>query len=107
MYIVAGLIEKPDKVNGKPFNTAVVINKKGDLITKHRKLHLFDVDLPGRLTVKESDIFEPGNKITTFETEWGVIGLGICYDMRLKLNYIFLSKNQKIKKIILDFLNKL
>jgi len=52
------------------------------LLTKHRKLHLFDVDLPDKLTVKESDIFEPGNKITTFETEWGVIGLGICYDMR-------------------------
>ncbi|CAM9416275.1 unnamed protein product, partial [Hapterophycus canaliculatus] len=44
--------------------------------------HLFDIDVPGGITFKESDTLSPGNAITTVETPFGMIGVGICYDMR-------------------------
>jgi omega-amidase len=52
------------------------------LIAKYRKSHLFDIDIPGRITYKESDTFSAGDKMVVFNTEYGRIGLGICYDVR-------------------------
>lgn len=46
------------------------------------QVHLFDIDIPGKMTFKESDVLSPGNKITTFEYKNIKIGLGICYDLR-------------------------
>ncbi len=45
-------------------------------------MHLFDIDIPGKITFKESDALSPGNKVTTFEAHNWKIGLGICYDVR-------------------------
>lgn len=52
----------------------------GDLIAKHRKL--LDIDIPGKIKFKESDVLSAGDKITFFPTEWGNVGVGICYDIR-------------------------
>jgi omega-amidase len=52
------------------------------LSTQHRKVHLFDIDVPGKITFRESDTLTGGDSITTFSTEFGTIGVGICYDMR-------------------------
>jgi omega-amidase len=46
------------------------------------KIHLFDIDIPGKITYKESDTFTAGKKICVFDTEFCKIGLGICYDLR-------------------------
>jgi omega-amidase len=62
-------------------------------VAKHRKVHLFDIDIPGKQTFKvgssqclanlqESDSLSPGSSATMFETPFGKIGLGICYDIR-------------------------
>lgn len=45
-------------------------------------MHLFDIDIPGRQTFRESDTLSPGDTLATFDTPWGRVGLGICYDMR-------------------------
>ena len=45
-------------------------------------MHLFDIDIPGKITFQESQTLSPGNEITTFDTEYGKFGLGICYDIR-------------------------
>lgn len=42
----------------------------------------FDIDVPGKITFKESDALTAGQSITTVDTPWGVVGVGICYDMR-------------------------
>lgn len=64
------------------YNTSFVFGPDGRLIGKHRKVHLFDVDIKGKITFKESDIFTPGNDITVIDTEFGRIGVCICYDIR-------------------------
>ncbi|PIK32904.1 putative omega-amidase NIT2 isoform X4, partial [Apostichopus japonicus] len=55
---------------------------EGKMIAKHRKMHLFDIDIPGKIKFKESEVLHPGSKFTTFETPFCKVGIGICYDMR-------------------------
>ena len=64
------------------YNTSVMIGPDGSIITRYRKLHLFDVDVPGGLCVKESDSIAPGEEIVVAETALGTIGMSICYDLR-------------------------
>lgn len=80
IYLVAGSI--PEKENNKIYNTSYVFNRQGEKITKHRKVHLFDIDIKGKQTFKESDTLSAGDKVTVFDTEFGKIGLCICYDFR-------------------------
>lgn len=80
IYIVAGTI--PELENDKVYNTAYVFDKSGKQIAKHRKMHLFDIDVKGGQYFKESDTFTPGKDVTVFDTEFCKIGLAICYDIR-------------------------
>lgn len=73
----------PEKDQGRLYNTAVVWGPNGDLIAKHRKVHLFDMDIPGKVHFKESDVLTPGDSFTTFQiNEHFKVGLGVCYDIR-------------------------
>jgi predicted amidohydrolase len=80
IYIIGGSI--PEKEKSKIYNTSFVFDRDGKLIAKHRKIHLFDVTLKGGIDFKESDTFSPGSKLTVFNSEFGKIGIAICYDMR-------------------------
>ncbi|MDQ2085851.1 carbon-nitrogen hydrolase family protein [Herbivorax sp. ANBcel31] len=79
-YIVAGSI--PELSGGKIYNSCFVFNPEGKIIGRHRKLHLFDIDIPGKITFKESDILTAGNEITVIDTEYCKVGIAICYDVR-------------------------
>ncbi|CAG0894897.1 unnamed protein product [Cyprideis torosa] len=81
IYLIGGSIPERDP-EGKLFNTCMVFNPKGEVVAKHRKVHLFDIDIPGKITFRESDTLAPGNSMTTFDTPWCKVGLGICYDIR-------------------------
>lgn len=53
------------------------------MIGTHRKTHLFDIDIPGKIAFRESDVLSPGNQLTVLDLpEYGKIGLAICYDIR-------------------------
>lgn len=80
MYILAGSI--PEKEDSKIYNTSYLFDKNGDIILKHRKMHLFDVDVKGGIYFKESDTLTPGSEFSVCETDYASIGLGICYDVR-------------------------
>ena len=80
VYILAGSI--PEKDNGKLYNTSYLFDKAGNIIAKHRKMHLFDIDVKGEITFKESDVLTAGDSFTIAETDFGKIGIGICYDIR-------------------------
>ena len=64
------------------YNTAVFFNNKGEILGKHRKMHLFDIDVKGKIYFKESDTLSPGNEFTIIKTDLATIGIGICYDIR-------------------------
>ena len=64
------------------YNTSVLLGPDAGRIAVYRKIHLFDVDLPGRVTVRESDTKIAGDDVVTAKTSLGTIGLTICYDLR-------------------------
>jgi len=80
VYIIGGSI--PEKDGTKIYNTSYSFDKKGNLAAKHRKVHLFDINVENGISFKESDTLSPGNKITVFDTEYCKFGVAICYDMR-------------------------
>lgn len=80
MYVVGGSV--PELDDGKLYNTSYVFDRSGALIGKHRKVHLFDIDIEGGQYYKESDVLSPGEKMTVFDTEYGKMGVCICFDIR-------------------------
>lgn len=78
--IVGGSI--PERSGGKLYNTCCVVDKNGELKAKFRKVHLFDIDIPGKITFKESDTLTPGGGLCVVDTDVGRIAVGICYDIR-------------------------
>lgn len=95
IYILAGSI--PEKEDSKIFNTSYLFNKKGKIIAKHRKMHLFDIDVKNKIYFKESDVLTAGNKTTIANTEFGNIGIGICYDIRFpELARLMVNSGAKI-----------
>lgn len=80
IYIVGGSI--PEKDGDAIYNTAYTFNPEGKMIGSHRKMHLFDIDIEGGVSFKESDTLGYGKDITVIETAYCKIGIAICYDMR-------------------------
>ena len=79
------------------FNTSVIFNPEGEILAKHRKVHLFDIDVPGKITFKESDTLSAGDSITVFDTPYCKIGVGICYDIRFpELSMLMKEKGAKM-----------
>jgi len=81
IYISAGSVPESDE-EGRVYNTAYVFGRKGERLAKHRKMHLFDIDVKGGQRFKESDTLTAGSEVTVFDTEFGKMGLCICYDIR-------------------------
>ena len=79
IVLVGGSV--PEAEDGLLYNTAFVYDEDGNLLARHRKIHLFDVDLPG-MCFYESHTFTPGRDITVFDTRFGRFGLAICFDVR-------------------------
>lgn len=83
VYLVGGSIPELNPETGKFYNTSLVFAPSGDLLATHRKVHLFDIDIPGKITFKESDVLSPGDDVTLVDLpEYGKIGVAICYDVR-------------------------
>jgi len=80
VYLIGGSF--PEKDHGKLYNTCLIYGPQGNLLGKHRKLHLFDIDIPGEQTVWESDTLTAGDSFTVVETEFCKIGVAISYDIR-------------------------
>ncbi|KAF9533332.1 carbon-nitrogen hydrolase [Crepidotus variabilis] len=80
-WLIGGSIPECDS-NGKVFNTCTVYDPKGALVATHRKVHLFDIDIPGQIKFKESETLTGGSSLSHFDAGFAKIGLGICYDIR-------------------------
>ncbi|KAF8401063.1 hypothetical protein HHK36_014366 [Tetracentron sinense] len=71
----------PERCGDRLYNTSCVFGIDGKLQAKHRKVHLFDIDVPGDTYFKESDTLTAGDKPTIVDTDVGRIGIGICHDI--------------------------
>ena len=80
VYLVGGSM--PEQEGERVYNTCFVFSPEGKQIAKHRKVHLFDIDIPGGQRFMESDTFTPGDQFTVFDSPWGKIGVAICFDIR-------------------------
>lgn len=94
IYIIGGSIPELDPSNNKIFNTSLTFSPDGEVIAKHRKAHLFDINIPGGITFQESVTLSAGDKATVFKLgEFGNVGLGICYDIRFPELAMVASRN--------------
>jgi len=87
----------PEIVEGDPrrtYNTAIVVNPAGELVAHYRKVHLFDVDIPGGATLRESDATRAGDERVVVEIHGAKVGLSICYDVRFPELYRGLVKDR-------------
>lgn len=83
IYLIGGTI--PERCNDKLYNTCIAYGPTGEILAQHRKIHLFDIDIPGKITFKESAALSAGNSLTMFNIGPWKVGLGICYDIRFPL----------------------
>jgi predicted amidohydrolase len=72
---------------GPVANRSYVIDPEGQVAARYDKLHMFDVDLPGGESYRESQYFRPGNKAVVADLPFGRFGLSICYDLRFAALY--------------------
>ncbi|MEX2142830.1 MAG: carbon-nitrogen hydrolase family protein [Pirellulales bacterium] len=82
VFIVGGSFAECDAATAKARNTSLLFAPDGRILARYCKVHLFDIDLPGRVTSKESDWITAGCETTVAETPLGKIGQAICYDLR-------------------------
>ena len=85
----------PERIEGETrvYNTSVLLGPDGATLATYRKIHLFDIDLPGLEHLKESRAVRPGEALVVADTPAGRIGLSICYDVRFPELYRRLSRD--------------
>jgi predicted amidohydrolase len=63
-------------------NRSYLVDPGGAVMARYDKIHMFDVDLAGGESYRESNAFRPGGRAVLAETPWGVLGMTVCYDLR-------------------------
>jgi len=94
VWIVGG--GTPELVPGdqkRAYNTALAIAPSGELVARYRKIHLFDVDIPGGAVLRESDSTAPGDELVVIDVAGAPVGVSICYDVRFPELYRQLVKD--------------
>jgi predicted amidohydrolase len=84
----------PERVPGdsRVRNTSLLLGPDGRTLAVYRKIHLFDIDLPGMEHLKESRSVVPGDEVVLAQAPFGPIGLSICYDLRFPELYRELTR---------------
>jgi deaminated glutathione amidase len=73
-------------------NRSFLIAPDGNIMARYDKIHMFDVDLPGGESYRESAVFRPGDAAVLAPLPWGVLGMTVCYDLRFPLLYRALAQ---------------
>lgn len=92
LWIVAGTTPLSSGADGRVAAASLVYDAAGARVARYDKIHLFDVDLPGRAeSYRESSNVAPGSRTTVLDTPVGRLGLSVCYDVRFPELYRQLS----------------
>jgi predicted amidohydrolase len=81
-WVLAGTIAERIPRSRRVFNTSILFRDDGSIAAVYRKVHLFDVEIPGRASFRESRFVEAGEAPVVAATPWGLFGLSVCYDLR-------------------------
>jgi predicted amidohydrolase len=76
----------------KAANRAFVIDPRGEIVARYDKIHMFDVDLAGGESYRESRTYRPGESAVVADLPWGRLGVTICYDLRFPALYRALAE---------------
>ena len=82
IWVLAGSFRENGPGDGRTYNTSLLFGRDGSLAARYRKIHLYDVEIPGRVSYAESDTVAPGGRAVVHGAEGTGIGLSICYDLR-------------------------
>ncbi len=82
VWLLAGSFSEASDVPDKVYNTSVLFARDGSIRATYRKIHLFDVSIAGQFHAHESARNLPGDRVVTADTDFGRIGMSICYDLR-------------------------
>jgi predicted amidohydrolase len=74
-------------------NRSFVFAPDGQIAARYDKIHMFDVDLPGGESYRESKTYASGDALENVRLPWGLLGLSICYDLRFPEQYKALAKD--------------
>ncbi len=73
-------------------NRSFLIDAAGGIVARYDKIHMFDIDLPGGESYRESNAYRPGGQTVVAETPWGRLGMSVCYDVRFPHLYRALAQ---------------
>jgi predicted amidohydrolase len=83
IWIVGGTLPLCSDDPDRPFASCLVYDERGERVGRYDKIHLFDVDIPGRAeNYRESDNTSPGGSPVILDSPWGSLGIAVCYDLR-------------------------
>jgi predicted amidohydrolase len=82
MWVLAGTFHETGPDPDRTFNTLPVFDRGGTPAGFYRKIHLYDVEIPGRVSYQESRTVAPGEDVVTAHVDRATVGLSICYDLR-------------------------
>ena len=81
-HVLAGSIPERVPRSRRICNTSLLLDPRGEIVGLYRKLHLFDVQIRGKVNFRESKTVAPGDRVVALDTPLGRLGLTICYDLR-------------------------
>ena len=90
--LIGSLGLKTHDADGRFANRSFMIDPKGAIRARYDKIHMFDVAVTPEETFRESDGYRPGTKAATVKTEFGVVGLTVCYDVRFAALHTALAR---------------
>ena len=73
-------------------NRSFLLDAAGAIVARYDKIHMFDIDLPGGESYRESNAYRPGGQTVVAETPWGRLGMSVCYDLRFPHLYRALAQ---------------
>ncbi len=101
LWLCPGTLWEQSPDPSKAYNTAFLFDPQGKLRARYRKIHLFDVTLPSGIAFHESRKTLAGKKTVALQTDFGNVGLGICFDIRFGDLFAQMTKKNRVDVLIL------
>lgn len=91
-HLLLGSVMLREAESERLLNRSFLIAPDGEISARYDKIHMFDVDLPGGESYRESAVFQPGDRAVLAPLPWGTLGMSVCYDLRFPQLYRALAQ---------------